>query len=313
VRHEVIEPDTTIDLGRYVTFPDGYQPANPSIVNFGEDLLVCVRGVAYTIDEKLGVHGNGGRRPSLNRCFLLNKDLSFKSMIQLPHELLDNVEDLKLFSGLGRIWGVGSVPINASLHANACVLTLVEFDAELSGCSLVRLASPFDFALEKNWAPFFATDAIHFIYSFCPPVMLRYDPTARSVTALGSKQAKRGSLKFLEGASSAGITAESGTIFLTHRRVVRLPDRKRIYLSRIRHLSPDFGSLVAGPFFSIGRPTIQFANGMLFDKNRVLIAYGEMDSTARLASFSRTRFENAVCPAHRGPFEAGPVPVGVGR
>lgn len=297
LRHKVIEPDVTVDLGQYVRFPDGYRPTNPSIIRCGQDLLVSVRGVAYTINERLGVVGNPDRRPSLNRCFLLSNNLTLKSDVPLLQERLDNIEDLKLFSGLGQIWGVGSLPVHDPRNANACMMTLVEFNAGLTDCRIVRLASPFGLPLEKNWAPFLANDAVHFVYSCQPALLLRYDPMTGSVAFVGSERHDCRTLKFLEGGSSGGISTTSGTVFLTHRRVVRLPRRKRIYLSRIRRLSKDFENFAAGPFFSIGQPTVQFANGMVLDEDRVLITYGEMDATARLACFSRGYFERAVFPA----------------
>ena len=102
---------------------------------------------------------------------------------------------------------------------------------------------------------------------------------------------------FLEGGSSGGIATNAGTVFLTHRRVVRLPSCRRIYLARIRRLSRDLANVAAGPFFSIGQPTIKFVNGLVLDDDRVLIGYGELDANSRLACFSRRRFERAVFPA----------------
>jgi hypothetical protein len=138
---------------------------------------------------------------------------------------------------------------------------------------------------------------LHFLYSCDPPLVLRYEPVINAVTFVLSPPFGSGSLQFLEGGSSAGIPTAEGTLFLTHRRVVRLPSRQRIYLSRIRLLDHGLRSLTAGPFFSIGHPTVQFANGLLMDGDRVLISYGEMDATASVGCFSRDRFEQDVFPA----------------
>lgn len=297
MRHSVLNPDVTIDLGQFATFPAGYHPANPSIVRYDDGFLVCVRGVAYSIDQELSIHGNAEHLPSLNRLFVLNNDLTYRGPVPLPPEKLDNIDDLKLFSGLGRIWAAGSSPIDAHGAAKASIMTLVEFDPGVSDCHLVRIASPLGFSLEKNWAPFFARGALHFIYSCEPTLLVRYEPATGSVSFVQPGQPERDSLRFLEGGSSAGIDTPSGMIFLTHRRVVRLPSKRRIYLSRIRRLSENLTTLTAGPFFSIGRPTIQFANGMLLDRDRAVISYGEMDATARLGCFSTSWFERAAFPA----------------
>ncbi len=232
----------------------------------------------------------------MNQLFPVNNDVTFKGAAGMPQERLDNIEDMKLFSRLGRVWGIGSIRLDDPRNTQACVIALVESDARLTGCRLVRIASPLVFLLEKNWAPFFVDGVLHFVYSFEPTVLMRDEPENGTVAFVSRRLPGRDSLLFLEGGSSGGITTNSGAVFLTHRRAVRLPSRRRIYLSRIRCLSRDLTSVAAGPLCSIGPPTIQFANGMLLEKDRIMITYGEMDATVRLACFSRRRFERAVFP-----------------
>ncbi len=298
LRSGSIEPDGTIDLGQYVTFPGGYRPHNPSIARHGENLLVCVRGVAYEAHEKYGFYRNTDGRPSLNRLFLMNNDMRFVSRPALLDDRLDGLEDLKLFSALGRIWAVGGRPIGDPTNFSGCVITLVEFDPDLRDCRLIQVQSPLGFRFEKNWAPFVADGALHFIYSCQPLLVLRYNPESCSVAFVGQQPPDRSSLAFLEGGSSGGFATASGTVFLTHRRVVRVPSMRRVYLCRVRCLSHDFKSFPGGMFFSIQQPTqhIQFANGMLLEDDRVLITYGETDSAARLASFSTERFKRLAFP-----------------
>jgi hypothetical protein len=298
LRSRSIEPDAVIDLGQYVRFPGGYRPHNPSIVRYGQNLLVCVRGVAYEAHEKFGFYRNPDGLPSLNRLFLMDNDMRFVGRPAVADDRLDGLEDLKLFGGLGRIWAVGGLPIGDPKNFSGCVITLVEFNPDLTDCRLIQVQSPLGFRFEKNWAPFVADDALHFIYSCQPLVVLRYDPESRSVSFVGPQQRDPSTLAFLEGGSSGGFTTASGTVFLTHRRVVRLPSRRRVYLCRVRCLSRDFTSFRGGQFFSIRQPGkhIQFANGMLLDDDRVLITYGETDSAARLACFSTERFRRLAFP-----------------
>jgi hypothetical protein len=298
LRSRSIEPDAVIDLGQHVSFPDGYRPHNPSIVRYGQNLLVCVRGVAYQAHEKYGHYRNDNDLPSLNRLFLMDNKLRFVGRPALADDRLDGLEDLKLFSALGRIWAVGCLPIGDPRNFSGTIITLVEFDPDLTACRVTQVQSPLGFRFEKNWAPFVADGALHFIYSCQPLVVLRYDPPSGAVAFVGSQQPSRAALAFLEGGSSGGFATANGMIFLTHRRVVRLPSMRRVYLCRVRCLSHDSKSFPGGHFFSIRQPGrhIQFANGMLLEDDRVLITYGETDSAARLASFSAERFKRAAFP-----------------
>lgn len=298
LRSGSIAPDATIDLGQYVSFPGGYRPHNPSIARYGDNLLVCVRGVAYEAHEKYGFYRNPDGLPSLNRLFLMDNDMRFVGRPALLEERLDGLEDLKLFSALGRIWAIGGRPIGDPTNFSGCAITLVEFDPDLADCQLVQVQSPLGFRFEKNWAPFVADGALHFIYSCQPLVVLRYNQESRTVSFVGSERPDRSALAFLEGGSSGGFTTASGTVFLTHRRVVRLPSMRRVYLCRVRCLSRDFTRFSGGMFFSIRQPSthIQFANGMLLEEDKVLITYGETDSAARLACFSTERFKQLAFP-----------------
>jgi hypothetical protein len=163
---------------------------------------------------------------------------------------------------------------------------------------VIQVQSPLGFRFEKNWAPFIASGTLHFIYSCQPLMILRYHPESCSVTFVGPQRSDRAALEFLEGGSSGGFAMSDHTVFLTHRRVVRVPSMRRVYLCRIRCLSNDFTSFAGGPFYSIRQPGkhIQFANGMLLEDDRVLIAYGETDSAARLASFPAERFKRVAFP-----------------
>jgi hypothetical protein len=298
LRFSVIEPEATVDLGQYVSFPSGYRPLNPSVVRYGQDLLVCVRGIGYEVHEKVGYYRNPDGLPSLNRLFLMRDNMEFVGRPTHPDSRLDGLEDLKLFSGLGRIWAVGSVPTGDLRNPHGCVIALVEFDAGLTDCRITRLQSPLGLSYEKNWAPFIADGALYFVYSCQPLLVVRYRPENSSVTFVDSRRHGQESLKFLEGGSSGGSQMPDGMAFLTHRRVVRLPSLRRIYLSRIRRLSKDLTDFAAGPFFSIGPlgRNFRFANGMLVDDDRILITYGETDSAARLACFSAGRFKRLAFP-----------------
>ena len=145
----------------------------------GRTCCVCVRGVAYQAHEKYGHYRNDNDLPSLNRLFLMDNKLRFVGRPALADDRLDGLEDLKLFSALGRIWAVGCLPIGDPRNFSGTIITLVEFDPDLTACRVTQVQSPLGFRFEKNWAPFVADGALHFIYSCQPLVVLRIPPTKR--------------------------------------------------------------------------------------------------------------------------------------
>jgi hypothetical protein len=76
-----------------------------------------------------------------------------RSLAHLPDldATFEGVEDVRLFSFDGALWGVCCRPISGT--ALSCGMSLMKLDADLRGAKAIPLASPYGFSREKNWLP----------------------------------------------------------------------------------------------------------------------------------------------------------------
>lgn len=296
-----LSPRAVVDLGRFISLPPGYHPMNPSVVAHGGRFVVCVRGVNYTLRRPGSldyVFTSGAGHDTQNRFFLMDGDLSFAGRLPGLDRAFAGVEDVKLFSARGALYGIGSRASRA-FRGGGCEIVVGAVDAALGGAALRAVASPFGRRQEKNWVPLVMGDAIHFVYSISPLLLFRYCPRSGGLAPVpgpGAVGAARRDLPFLISGSSPSLPLGDGHLVIAHRRVFRVPAFRRIYLSRAYVLAPDLSAVAGGPYFSIDAPAIQFVNGIAATAESVHVSYGEEDSRAYLASFARADFIEAVRP-----------------
>lgn len=286
-------PERLVDLGKMVQLPPGFFPTNPSVVKIGEDFLICVRGVNYTLEDARSMRpkfsdpamtGANGFH-TLNRFFLLGPDLVKKRDLPLLDDASINIEDIKLFTFRGEIYGIGSRVID---HAeNSCLIALIHIRSDFESTSYREISSPFGLRQEKNWSPFIHEDELYFVYSYDPLVILKYDFENGTVGFCRPEQADYPpeALPFLVCGSSPGLETPEGYLFVAHRRSVRLPSLRRAYMSRLYRLNRHMSVIAGGPYFVIDRPAIQFVNGLVLDGEQVYVTYGNEDRSAHLAAF----------------------------
>jgi hypothetical protein len=272
-----------------VNFPAGFHGTNPSLVRLNGQYLVCVRGVNY-IKGRYGSAPSfsvGDRYLSANRFFLADNDLNFVRALPGLDSVFDGIEDIKLFLFDGTIMGSGSAADDEK--AQRCI-NLLTIDPSLDGGSRSVLASPFGLDQEKNWAPFVHDSTIHFVYSFEPLVILRYDSVRHTVEPIlqSSRAFSPRKLTFLMSGSSAGIAVGNDFLFVAHRRRVWPILRREAYLSRFYRICMPDMRLSAGRYFSIGSASVQFVNGLEQEGDDFILAYGEMDHTAHISRFRKS-------------------------
>ena len=289
-----VTPKALVDISLYAEMPAGFHSTNPSLLAFGDGFLVCVRGLNYVFhnnDMTKAVFTFGDRYRTVNRFFLVDRD--FRLLYNLPalDEAFDDVEDIKLFRLGDQVMGVGSWGNPMDEDSGARSIALLTIDPTLTGGSLRLIASPFGLRQEKNWAPFVSNGALHFIYSFDPLIVLRYDFTARKASFAAPHFAEFNStaLKFLIGGSSAGLPVTGGTLFAAHRRRVSLPSLDRTYISRLYCLNEAGNVLTPGRYFTIGDASVQFINGLERQGDDFIISFGAMDRSAWLCRVPQDR------------------------
>jgi glycosyltransferase involved in cell wall biosynthesis len=160
--------------------PPGYIATNPSIVNIDGQLIVNVRCVNYSITESghymiRGTDGTAnGENPIHTRNFLVDLSPAFApgnvreiaDMLPDPpaYNLVRGLEDLRLFSRNGKLWGNACVrEHNADGY---CEQSLVEITDRLGAAAITYC----DYMIprprnhEKNWMPFPCEGKIKFVY-----------------------------------------------------------------------------------------------------------------------------------------------------
>jgi hypothetical protein len=289
-----VTPEVLVDISLYATMPDGFHATNPSLLAFGDGFLVCVRGLNYVFhnnDMTKTVFTVGDRYRTVNRFFMVDRDFRLLHNLPALDGAFEDVEDIKLFRLGEQVMGVGSWGNPLDADSGARSIALLTIDPTLTGSSLQIIASPFGLRQEKNWAPFVSDGVLHFVYSFDPLIVLRYDFAARKTFFVPPHSGKADSkvLKFLIGGSSAGLPVAAGTLFAAHRRRVSLPSLDRTYVSRLYCLNKAGTVLTPGRYFSIGDASVQFINGLEREGDDFIISFGAMDRSAWLCRVPQDR------------------------
>jgi hypothetical protein len=299
LRFEVIQPIAEIDLSREVALPKGYYPTNPSFIDTGLGLLVCIRGVNYRFANECmltPIFTTGSIHHSVYRFVLIDHRGSVTRALPDLDAAFEGAEDVRLFSFDGNLWGICSqLRCGPGLSSG---MSLMKLDTDLRGATEIPLRSPYDFRTEKNWLPIVHQGALCFLYSVAPLVILRCDVASGTLDFLDPHYAEypRSSFAFLSGGSASGITVANQQFLIVHRRTVRLPTLRKIYVHCCVTLSPLLDELRFGRYFVIGRAEVQFVAGMNMDDDVIRLSYGRMDRSAHLAEFDRRSFMRSLAP-----------------
>jgi hypothetical protein len=301
---DVARPIAEFDLGGKVTLPPGYYPTNPSFVDTDLGRLVCVRGVNYRLryDFKLTpTFTIGDRYHSINRFVLLDGRGEVIRALRDLDAAFEGAVDVRLFSFDGALWGVCSRPMSGA--ALSFGMSLMKLDIDLCGAKAIPLASPYGSSREKNWLPIIHKGMLHFVYLFEPLVVLRCDTPSGRLDFVDPRcaQYSPSSFAFFQCGSASGVSLDDRQLLIVHRRTVRLPRLRWIYVHRCVTLDPSLTKLQFGRYFVIGRAEPgQFVAGMNVDDDTVRLSYGRKDRLADLAEFDRGTFMRTFVPNSHG-------------
>ena len=302
LKFDVVQPISEFDLSRKVRLSPGYYPTNPSFVDTDLGRLLCIRGVNYHIADNLRLTPTFNTRDSyhsINRFALLDGRGEVVRALRDLDAAFEGAEDVRLFSFDGALWGACCRPMSGT--ALSCGMSLMKLDADLRGAKAIPLASPYGSTREKNWLPIAHKGMLHFVYSLEPLVVLRCEIPSGRLDFVDPRCAEysRSSFTFLLCGSASGISLDNRQLLIVHRRTVRLPRLRQIYVHRCATLNPSLTKLQFGRYFVIGGAEVQFVAGMDVDDDIVRLSYGRMDRSAHLAEFDRRTFVQTFVPGLR--------------
>lgn len=168
-----------------------YLETNPSIINYKDEFLACVRTVNYTQKDAVDYTSMSIDNKIRTRNFLVMFDKSFNIKWQkeivdvtdhkkLPHHVL-GLEDLRLFTVAGKIYFL----VNSREHYTNCLLLYVgeilinNNDTEVKvKLDIIRYGN--EYITEKNWLPIMYDNIpdgknVKMIYSYHPLTIIEAD------------------------------------------------------------------------------------------------------------------------------------------
>ena len=260
------------------------QSSSPSILPDGDGYIMNVRYVNYKIRKDGGYDfkHSDGKIISLNRAYKLDKALCVRESHMfdtVENESLRymGVEDIKLFNHEGDIRFFGTVE-----HPNGRI-TIGKgiYDRSQSMLKSIALSSPNDRRCEKNWCYLHASNGqLRVVYEWFPLTLFTED------MALVSKDT--GVPPFFQhvrGSSHGFLTGED-IWFLCH--VVDCYSSPRHYYHLFVIL--DANTLTYkrhSSMFKFHGDPIEYALGLIVEKERILISYSRMDASSAVHSIDR--------------------------
>jgi len=285
--------------------PDGYRPTNPSIVRYGDDLVVVQQVVNYAIEHGIsgahvGRYATPDGAPITMRNFLLRlgDDFAIRSADEIlrPHgmpkpawSLVSGFADLRPFVWRGALWAIGCV--RELTPEGWCEQVRARVDEPASGpMQLVdwRVLRPEESRRhEKNWMPLVAGDELRFVY-MCDPTRVLDDQArtiAETVPPIVADQFRGG---------SQAIVFNRGWLALIHE--LRVHDQHRHYRHRFVWFDESVRLRGVSRPFLFQERGIEFAAGLAWhpDGQRLVITYGVGDSEAWIATVAADDVERSL-------------------
>jgi len=268
---------------------EGWSRFNPSIAQGPDgELRMIVRSSNYMMTRQLSytINDEGGVIRTTNYLIDLSPDLEIAGVQEIedrhvrpetPPFPVAGFEDCRLFAYRGSWWFSGTVR-DRNLDG-ICQIALVR----LEGTTAVEahlLSDGLDRRHEKNWMPAPGDDALRFVYSSSPTVILRYHDVGTAAPELiqpGPLVARRFS------GGSQMITIDGGWLCLVHE-AVNFEDGGRVYSHRWVLFDDQWQLARLSSPFLLQERGVEFAAGLVRRDDQLLISYGVWDREAWLAT-----------------------------
>ncbi|MGY3698533.1 GR25 family glycosyltransferase involved in LPS biosynthesis/glycosyltransferase involved in cell wall biosynthesis/lysophospholipase L1-like esterase [Bradyrhizobium sp. USDA 3240] len=279
--------------------PTGYRPTNPSVSRHGDDLYLVQRAVNFRLLED-GTYETDSGDPIRTRNFLLRLDTNLG--VQTSAEILppadfpiaqfeevQGLEDIRLFSWNGSLWGSSCVrELNAEGWCEQLIARIEQRSSSETRLADWRVLRPEGPRLhEKNWMPQANGTSLRFVYS-CGPTKIvndRGELVSESDAAFAVEQFRGG---------TPLIEFDQGWLALVHE--VQWQNDRRFYQHRFVWFDRDNRlRRLSRPFFFKDKG-VEFAAGLAWhpDGRRLLVSYGVADSESWIASIDATEVRSTL-------------------
>ncbi len=277
---------------------------NPSLVSVADGFLSFVRDTNAVVvsDGQSGFYLNYPHRTE-NYILELRGDLSIKGCRKLKLEsdqyslieAANGLEDMRLFSCGGKLYGIGAGIRDAGWKPSEqreITQILLTLDALGNVLNQNVLNSPLGYDVEKNWMPFEHNSELHIIYSVDPLTILKVQ--GNQLIQLGSQPSLskiiHEDMKYR--GSTNGIPFRGGYLFVIHNR--RRYGEKHAYIHYFMFLDRDLNLIQISEPFLFDRPGIEFAINLVESGDSVLISYGIADRQSRVISVDANRVADLI-------------------
>lgn len=263
---------------------------NPSLTKDKNGVIVGLARLSdrypYADSEHLPQTPDLHESPNKNILFTLNEDRSVASAKVLDHDALakqisldwHSLEDLRIFEWQGDIWAIGSLFFrglkggNKRTYSRMALFKIIQEELFLETIFL----SPLHETEEKNWTPMVVGEKLYLVYAVQPFTVFIYEK-GRLLRLASALPPQHHSAIKLRGGSPLVHWKENLFIGIGHYPPFHGPDRTR-YLHLLCVVDIEKMALVetSVPFY-IQKPGIEFAAGLFFSGENLVISYGVSD------------------------------------
>ena len=284
----IMSPDKIVNLSSTLTLKDSalsLRSSSPSIAKVGDDLLVNMRFVNYTLPEDGQFVGPScGYVYNANRAVLCDSNFVVKETLFTHHpDVLEETYDRGLQDV--RLWTMsdGSIRFTATstgLDNSPCVSVGTY---NMSGLSSAASICRHGQTCEKNWVH--ATDSL-LVHSWSPIRIGRIEDSC-FVEKHTINTPFPGYFRNMRGSSHAATLPNGDLMFLTH--IVGYCN-PRIYYHCLVVLSKETFEVKSYSYpFKLAKENVEYGAGLVIKDDQAIISYSVNDASSMLAVYNLER------------------------
>ena len=296
---------------------DRWTSMNPSICLAGSHRALLLRQVNYRIEDQLykGADTDGVIRTknlllSLNTGYQATHIVTLQNVLEpqslsagetLAHRYafpVQGYEDGRLLRWRDHWWF--SSTVRDTTENGICEIALLQLSEEGLIKREYLLRGTWSDQHQKNWMPFIYQDSLHFVYSLCPTIILRFDEDSGSANIIHESQPAM-ALNHLRGGAQLLPLNEEGWLGVCHEFLSGRAG-ERHYLHRFFLLDVNWQLCGLTEAFKLSNQNIEFCSGLAREgtSDNLLLSYSVNDAQARVASLSLQKVRQRLQPVDGG-------------